>query len=140
MPFTITLLIAAALAIVNLWLAARIVRLRFRDRVLTGHGDLPLLETRMRAQANFAEYVPIALILMALIEWRTGPNLLLWIIGAALVIGRLVHPLGMDARTVHALRGVGIALTWLTTLALAIWALYLVFATEAVPAGLSTIA
>jgi uncharacterized protein len=60
-----TALWAALLAPVCLWLSMRVIGQRRRARIAIGTGGDPALERAMRAQANFAEYVPFALVLMA---------------------------------------------------------------------------
>lgn len=125
-PPTVTLLFAAALGLVNMWLAFRAGSLRMKGKAAVGDGGDPLMTARMRAHSNFSEYVPLALILMALIEVTTGHGTGLWVIGALLVIGRLMHPFGMERPVPNVLRMGGILLTWATTLALIVWALWIV--------------
>src|SRR6188474_3181116 len=59
----ITLTIAAAAALLNIWIAERVGRLRRQHRISIGTGGNELVETRMRAHSNFAEYTPVFLIL-----------------------------------------------------------------------------
>lgn len=127
----ITLLYAAILGIINLWLSWRAGKIRVSDKISIGDGGHDLLRTRMRAHANFNEYVPLALVLMALIEIQTGAVTALWLLGAVLVLGRVAHPFGMERPIPNPLRGGGILLTYLVTLALIGWAIWLVFS----PAG-----
>src|SRR3712207_1417931 len=62
----ITLTIAGAAALMNLWLGLRVSMLRRRHKVSIGDGGNDAVRTRMRAHANFAEYTPIFLILLGL--------------------------------------------------------------------------
>jgi uncharacterized protein len=123
----ITLIIAAALGILALWLGIRVTRLRMGTGIATGHGANPLLEARCRAHANLAEHAPIALILMLVVEMRSGPSPWLWVIGAALVIGRVVHPFGMERPTPNPYRIGGMALTWTAIAALVAWAVLIAY-------------
>ncbi len=135
MLLPITLVLAAACALVNLWLAQRCVRIRLSRKILHGDAGDTLLGRRMRAQANFSEYTPILLILFALVEMASGASLWLW--GAALlyVVARIAHGLGMDADGPGPLRASGALLTWLITLGLGVAALYLAYSgTRAIPA------
>jgi uncharacterized membrane protein YecN with MAPEG domain len=50
----------------------------------------------MRAQLNFAEYAPVVLILIALVEATKGSQLWLAIVAALFILGRILHGLGMD--------------------------------------------
>ena len=122
----VSLTFAGALALVNLWLATRVVRVRRSGKVLMGDGDNPLLLCRMRAQANFVEYTPFILILMALIELAGGPKPWLWAIGIAYVLARIVHAFGMDRRRMpNPMRAAGAATTWVILLGLGLWAIWI---------------
>lgn len=134
MPLPITLTTAAALALVNTWLAFRIVRLRMRDKVLLGDGGDPLLHARTRAQANLVEYAPFALALVLAIELARGPGVLLWVLALLFVAARIAHPIGMDTAGSNPLRAAGALVTWVVTLVLAGWALGIAYqAVETTP-------
>ena len=126
----ITLTIAGAAAIVNIWLAIRIVTLRVKAKVLIGDGGNPLLVARMRAQLNYAEYTPLVLILMGLIELARGTQTWLWAAGILYILGRILHPFGMDKQTPHPLRAVGILTTWIVMIGLAGYALSIPYVTR----------
>jgi uncharacterized protein len=126
----ITLLIAAALALITVWLGVRVMLLRYGRKVSLGHGQDALLEARVRAHGNLTEYAPIALILMGLIEMRGGSPTALWLLGAALVVGRLLHPFGLERRPPNALRILGMLATWGVILGLAGWAIAIGFAPQ----------
>jgi uncharacterized protein len=96
MALPITLATAGAAALINLWLAIRILRIRFGKRILYGDGGDDRLAARMRAQLNFAEYTPIVLILIAAIEWSVGSSIWLALAGGLYILGRIAHPFGMD--------------------------------------------
>jgi len=51
---------AAVLAILYIFLSARVIRSRISERVKIGTGGSRIVERRMRIHANFAEYVPVA--------------------------------------------------------------------------------
>ena len=123
----ITLIIAAALGVLNLWLGIRVSRVRISRKVSLGHGDVPGMEERIRAHGNFNEYVPIALILMMLIEMNRGPSQGLWVIGALLVVARVIHPFGMDRPMPNPYRAAGAMLTWAVLLALVVWAVLIAY-------------
>lgn len=92
----ITALYAGLLAPLFVLLSARVIVRRRSARVAIGHGEDALLLRRMRVHANFAEYVPIALILMALAESMQTSVYLLHATGVALVAGRLIHAYGVS--------------------------------------------
>ena len=121
----ITLTIAAAAVLLNLWLAFRVGQVRMAAKVMTGDGGDPRVIARMRAQANFVEYTPFFLILLGLIELATGTATWLWGVGIVYVLARIAHAFGMDRKAPNPLRMAGILLTFLILLGLAGYALYL---------------
>ena len=86
---------AALHAPLCLWLSMRIVPLRHATRIAIGTGGNPALERAVRAQANFAEYVPFALILLALAEAGGTPGWAVNLIGGVLLAGRVTHGWGI---------------------------------------------
>ena len=92
----ITALYASLLTPLFLLLAIRVIRVRRGARVAVGDGGNALLMRRMRVHANFAEYVPVALVLMALAESLGTNRWLLHGLGIALVTSRLAHAYGMS--------------------------------------------
>ena len=127
MILPVTLTIAAALAVVNLWLAFRIVPTRMRDKVMVGDNGDARLHARMRAQANFVEYAPFVLILFGLIELGGGSPTILWVLGVVFVIGRVLHGFGMDRTGPNVLRAGGALTTWAILAVLAGWALAMAY-------------
>jgi len=123
MILPITLTIAAAAALLNIWLALRIGRLRMSKKVSIGHGGDALLETRMRAQANFGENTPFVLILLALIELAKGSQTWLWLVAIAYILARIAHAFGMERPAPNPLRAGGAIITMLVLLGLAGYAL-----------------
>jgi uncharacterized membrane protein YecN with MAPEG domain len=123
----ITLIIAAALGLLNVWLGLRIIRVRQSRRVSLGHGEVPGLEARCRAHANFNEYVPMALILMGLIEMNVGASRWLWAVGALLVVARVLHPFGLDRPVPNPYRMLGASLTLVSMLLLIGWAIAIAY-------------
>ena len=118
-----TLATAGATAIIALWLAMRTGKARRAAKISIGDGGDPALICRMRAQANFVEYAPFILILIALIEFTTGPSTWLWVVSIAFLIARIAHPLGMDG--LKGARAFGTAITFLLLLGLGLYAISL---------------
>ncbi len=123
MILPIALTTTGAAAAVNFWLALRIAQVRGKEKIMLGDGGHPALIARMRAQLNFAEYTPIVLVLIALVEFASGTSLWLWIVAAIYLLGRLLHAFGMDGWMPG--RAIGIAATQLIMLGLAGYAIYL---------------
>ena len=133
MLLPVTLVIAAACALINIWLALRVSQRRMQAKVMIGDGGDSLMVSRHRAHANFTEYAPFALILIAGIELASGSSPWLWTLGALFVLARLAHPFGMDRPAPNPFRAGGIAVTWIVLAALAIWALAIAYQAEAGP-------
>ena len=129
----ITLTIAGAAALINIWLALRVSHVRRLDRVLIGDEGNPRVAARMRAHANFVEYAPFFLILLGLVEASQGSQGLLWAVAILFILSRLAHPFGMERPAPNLLRMGGIAITWLCLLGLAGYAIALSYAEQAKP-------
>src|SRR5438105_3605271 len=91
----ITLTTASVLALLGLVLASRVGQGRFKHSVPMGDGGNADMIVRMRTHANFAEYVPFLLVLMGLLELGGGNRTILVWGGAALVLCRIFHAIGM---------------------------------------------
>ncbi len=135
MILPITLTIAGAAAILFVWLGGRVSQLRRRFHISVGDGDNPALRTRIRAHANFAETVPIFLILLALLELATGGDLWLWGAAILFILARIAHVFGMDRPAPNALRIGSVAITWLVLLGLAIYAILIAYQSPPIRGG-----
>ncbi len=80
----ITPLYAALAAAVMIVLSLRVIGMRRGRRVSIGDGGDDDLARRIRAQGNFAEYTPLALLLILLLELGGAPAWQLHLLGAAL--------------------------------------------------------
>ncbi|SFD45220.1 hypothetical protein SAMN04488523_10117 [Sulfitobacter brevis] len=97
MSLTVTPIYAALLVALFLYLTFRVIAYRRANTLSLGdYGDKNLLK-RMRAQANFIEVTPLALILLLISELQGAPALALHILGLLLLAGRLLHALGFAA-------------------------------------------
>ena len=100
---TITAFYASLLALLFVFLSFRVIGWRRLVKVEIGHGEDNQLLRRMRVHANFAEYVPFTLLLMAMAESMTAPRPLIHLVGLLLISGRLMHAYGLS-QTPHILR------------------------------------
>jgi uncharacterized protein len=94
----ITALYASLLAVVFIVLAVGVINERRSAKVAVGDGGNTALLRRMRVHANFAEYVPFALLLIALAESLGTSHLIVHALGVTLLAGRISHAYGL-ART-----------------------------------------
>ncbi len=116
-----TRLYAALLALLFVALSARTVSMRQKLRVALGDGSQPAMTRAMRAQANFAEYVPFALLLMYRMERHTDSHGWAHVLGIVLVVARVCHAWGFGREPeTWQLRAAGTALTFFVILAAAL--------------------
>lgn len=115
---------AALLAILFVYLSMRTIRIRRRLRIGLGHADNPELLRAIRVHANFAEYVPMALVLILLVELSAARPWFVHTLGCALLIARLSHAYGMrQQRENFRFRVVGMVMTFAVLLTSAIYLL-----------------
>ena len=83
-------------AILFVILSVRTIRLRRKLRVAVGdQGNLEMLRA-MRVHANFAEYVPLSLMLIYFVEINNGWSWMVHGLCILLVAGRLSHAYGVS--------------------------------------------
>jgi uncharacterized protein len=126
MPPVITALYGALNAIFNVLLANHVSTLRRRHKVTLG--DAPELTVAVRAHANNAEFVPLALVVMLLIELCGGNHALLHVYGGLLFAARIAHWFGLPRKAPNVYRVSGIGITWLAIVGGSGYLLYLRFA------------
>lgn len=123
-PFMITPLYAALCGLLLIVLALRVVRLRQRHGVGIGDGGQKDLAKAIRVHANFVEYVPMALLLLFLLELTRQPAWALHLLGAALFLGRILHAWGLSRTSALSNgRAVGIVMTFLVIVITSVWLL-----------------
>ena len=125
MYIPVTTFYASLLGLLLIVLSALVSKHRRKARVSIGVGDNIGLERASRVHGNFIEYVPIALILLLMLELETSKMWLLHLLGAMLLAGRLLHAWGLNQRkSVNRGRWWGTVLTWsmiLVTSLLNLW-------------------
>lgn len=87
----ITMFYAGALALVYLALSVRVIQGRGKGGPNLGDGGNPEMLRRIRGHGNFQEYVPLLLILMALLERRGLNGVVLHAMGMTLLVARILH-------------------------------------------------
>jgi uncharacterized membrane protein YecN with MAPEG domain len=121
MSVHITAIYASLLAILYIVLSYRVAQRRMRLKVGLGTGQNAELERAVRIHGNFGEYVPFALLLLALFEGGGGAAWAVHGAGAGLLIARVLHALGLTQSSGRSPgRFSGVLATWLIMLALAI--------------------
>ncbi|MEH6661565.1 MAG: MAPEG family protein [Parasphingorhabdus sp.] len=124
MILPITLTVAGAAALINIWLMIRVGQVRTSEKVSVGDGGNEKVIRRMRAHSNYIESAPFVMLLVAAIELAsaTSPTWL-WIVGGLYLLGRVAHGVGMDDGKFGKGRMVGTLVTMLTLLGLGIYAI-----------------
>jgi len=121
-----TLVSAGLCGLVFFWLSIRVVQVRLSAKVALGDGGDAALLSRIRAHANFAEYVPLMLVMMLAIELSLKATpLTLWAPALGLPILRLLHATGMERPAPNPYRAAGAVGTWALLAGLSVWALVL---------------
>ena len=121
---TPSILYTALLGLLLIALSINVVLARRRYRVGFGTGTEEGMQQAVRVQANFAEYVPLAAVLLILAELSGMPIAAVHAAGILLVTSRLLHAWGLShspGRTFG--RYYGTAGTWLVITGLSLWLL-----------------
>jgi uncharacterized membrane protein YecN with MAPEG domain len=119
----VTLTTASVLTLLCICLIVWVGMGRGKYKVSIGDGGHADLTTRMRTHANFVEYVPLLLILMGLLELAGANNMVLSLFGAALVLFRILHAVGMPRPAPNPCRAIGAAGSMLLLLIGAVYGL-----------------
>ena len=121
----ITAVYASLFGLLLIFLSSRVVRWRRELSGGLGDGGEESLMRAQRAQANFIEYVPIALLLLAVAESQGLTGWLLHTSGVILVLARLLHAWGLSKSSGRSFgRFWGTLLTWAVILALSLANIY----------------
>ena len=123
----ITILYASVLGLMGIGLGATAGVFRAKEGISIGDGGNHELLKRMRRHANFVENVPLALILIALLEMQSVSTTAIHGLGAALVLGRIMHWIGFGDDVRNPVRGIGAGLTALSIAVASIWGITTVF-------------
>lgn len=92
-------------------LSLDVVKLRTQYRVAYGDGGFYELQTAIRVHGNAVEYIPIGLMLLVLVEMNGAPNWTLHCCGLLLMVGRILHLVGLRQRE-FSLRRAGMSATY----------------------------
>jgi hypothetical protein len=122
-----TALYGALGAILHIVLSANVSRVRVKVGIfLDPKAPPPELYQAMRAQGNLVEYLPLALVLLLVMELMGAPSTFLHALGGALILVRLLHAAGVLSQKIP-LRAIGSAGTFLLLIVEAVYTLVLRF-------------
>lgn len=97
-PPLITATYLAVFGLIYSALSMRVVLMRRGNRTAFGDGDNATLRAAIRAHAHFAEYVPIIVLMVGALEVLGTPAVQLHMLLGALLVARIIHPLGLHAK------------------------------------------
>lgn len=121
----ISLLIASLHVLLYLVLTMRVVLHRNVYKVGVGTGGDAVLTRKVRVHGNFSEYVPLALLMLAMLELSATPATLLWVFGIALLLARVLHAIGLGSSAGYSFgRFSGALLTFATLVAMALYGIW----------------
>jgi uncharacterized membrane protein YecN with MAPEG domain len=110
-------LYAALLGLLFFYLSLRTIRLRRRLKIGIGSSDNHEMLRGMRVHSNFAEYVPLTLLLIYLVEIQGAASGFVHALGLCLLLGRVLHAYGVSqVREKFVYRVSGMAMTFTTLL------------------------
>ena len=105
---TVTPIYAATLAIMMIGLSMYVSSLRADRAISLGTGNDTQMLERIRRHGNFAESVPMALLVLAIGEVSGLPAIWVHAAGGVLILSRIIQPLGLaHDKTFTALRLAG---------------------------------
>lgn len=112
MTLEITPVYLGILTLLMLVYGIRVSLLRQKHKVSIGTGDYPDLQRAVRAFGNFTEWVPLIVIALGACEGAGAPDLLIHVVGIALIVGRLAHMMGLFPDRTTTARMIAVLLTW----------------------------
>jgi uncharacterized membrane protein YecN with MAPEG domain len=125
---SVTPIYIALLALLFIPFTMRVALYRVKNEINLGDGGDAEMIKRIRGQGNFIETVPLAVILLLVMELMGAGDTWLHALGAALVIGRLLHYLSITELGPFIGRPIGMVATLATYIIAPIWILMDLFA------------
>jgi uncharacterized membrane protein YecN with MAPEG domain len=105
--------------LIIVWLSIRVIKNRVKHRVSVGDGGVQAMQIAMAVQSNAIEYLPIALLLMLMLELNGAGAWLIHAFGMIFIVGRVYHINGMFTQRLK-YRVWGMRITFYSLIALAI--------------------
>lgn len=87
---------AAILALLFIYLTWRVVKQRRIAKVALGDGNNPALRRAIAVHNNFAQYVPLGLVLITFVELNHASAYVVQALCIALLLARLLHAYGVS--------------------------------------------
>ena len=124
----LTMLYGAIFGLMSIAISSWAGLLRGKTKISIGDGGNQEMLLAMRRHANFVEYVPLALIIIAMMEMNRAPDHVIHGLAGALVVARIAHAFGLHHSNIMTGGRIGGAmLTALVTVVASIWSIVLFF-------------
>ncbi len=111
----VTSLLTGAAALFLVLLSFPVANHRRKNKLSAGDGGDEAFNRKIRAQGNFIEYAPLAIIAIGLLEMNGFPQIWVCTFAAMLAAGRVLHAIGLIWNVIIA-RMLGAILTFATLL------------------------
>jgi len=116
---------ASILALLFVGLSIRTLRMRRRLKIAVGDAGNPAMLRAVRAHSNFAEYVPLGILLIYFVEVSGANPLFVHVLALCLLAGRASHAFGVShVNENFAFRVFGMAMTFTSLVAASAYLLY----------------
>ncbi len=107
-----TMLFSAFLVLVKIVLGVRVTMYRAKHDTMWGDAGDEQMQRRIRAHANHSEWMPATMIILALIEMAGVSPIIIFTLGFVMLVGRLVHAIGLMGNAETFNRIAGMIMTW----------------------------
>ncbi|MGI9590232.1 MAG: MAPEG family protein [Myxococcota bacterium] len=120
----ITALYAGILGLMSIVLGFQAGAIRGKKKISIGDAGDPQLLLAMRRHGNFAEWVPLTLIVIGLLELEGVSGGAIHAMGASLVVFRICHAVSLKADTIQGVgRAIGAGGSTLVLAVASVWAI-----------------
>ena len=92
----ITALYTSVLAFMFLVLSYNVIFMRYKHKISVGDGGNEEMKKYLQARANFVDYVPLALVMLLLLESMGTSAVIIHGMGTAIVFSRLLQGWGLS--------------------------------------------
>jgi uncharacterized membrane protein YecN with MAPEG domain len=121
---SVTPIYIALLGLIMVPITARVGLYRVGSKIDLGDGGDETLLRLMRSQANFVETVPLAIVLLVVMELMGAGDTWLHVLGATLLAARIIHYLALSELGPFLGRPIGMVGTFVVYLGSSGWILY----------------
>lgn len=108
---TVSPLYLAVLGLICIPMTMRVGLYRIKNKINLGDGDDAVLRRLIRGHANFIETVPLAALMILVMDFMGAGTSWLHALGAGLVAGRVLHYLGLTRLGPFVCRPIGMFAT-----------------------------